>query len=156
MDWDEYVRYLLLAGATVLITWFNGWVQITWPSRRRRWVFASRPCWLVRWLCGDLAPGETLWKGGVLVAVLFWWGYTAGVIPPSPLLHGVFAIWGALLAVAMVNSGRKTRLRTRGRCLLSVTATMVVILACREGSMLLGLLNVLPGWRAWWDTILTF
>jgi len=144
MGWDENVRYLLLAGAAVLVTGAIVWIQTTWPSRRRRWVFTTRPCWLMRWLSGDIGPGGTLWQGGVLVPGLFWWGYTAGLIPPSPLLHGVFSVWGTLLTVAMVNAGRKSALPTRGRCLLSAAAAVVLMLACREAGQMLVLLSVLP------------
>ena len=143
MGGHEGIRYLLLAGATVLMAGVIGWIQTTWPSRRRRWIFVTRPCWLARWLCGDLGPGGTLWQGGVLIPGLFWWGVTSGLIPSSPFLHGGLAVWGTLLGVAMVNAGRKTALGARGRCALSMATAVVLLLACLEGGRMLALLTAL-------------
>ncbi|HHA1936298.1 TPA: hypothetical protein ACOEP6_004812 [Enterobacter ludwigii] len=144
MEWHDGIRYLLLTGATVLIAGVIGWIQTTWPSRRRRWIFVPRPCWLVRWLCGDIGPGGTLWQGGVLMPGVFWWGLTSGLIPASPFLHGGLAAWGLLLAVALVNAGRKADLRARARWLLSVLTAAVLVQACLQGEKMLILLTALP------------
>ncbi|MGP2734212.1 hypothetical protein [Serratia bockelmannii] len=105
------------------------WVVLTFPGGRRRYIFCRRPVWLVRFVSGELPVLTTLFQGAPVTGLVFWWLCSMGFSPAMPWLYGVTGGWCGVLAVALVNAGRKSRLEGQYTLMLALLGAVLLMLA---------------------------
>lgn len=118
---------LLFAGFVGLVGALHLVVQ-GFPGVRQRYLFCRRPCWVVRFLAGELSVLATLFQGVPVAGFIAWWLCAMGLSPGTPWLFGALSGWCGLLAVVLVNAGRNSRLEGGRSLLLALLAAILLLL----------------------------